>query len=267
MTRRSFDERWADAVHEELTAEAAAAAQARAQAPALAEADLAGLPAPVRRYVSASGAVGRPVPRNMRVDCDAVMRRKPGETGMPSTSTQLNGFARTRRLFLMKARMFGLPVRALHLYRGDAATFQVRVAGLATIVDMAGDEISRAETVTVLNDLCVFAPGAMADPRLAWEPLDDRSAAVAFTNGRWTVRATLLFNERDELVDFWSDDRPESADGGLVARRWSTPISDYRVIDGLRLPTHGEAVYARPEGPFTYGEFTIRSIRYDVSAA
>jgi hypothetical protein len=52
-----------------------------------------------------------------------------------------------------------------------------------------------------------------------------------------------------------------------VARRWSTPISDYRVIDGLRLPTHGEAVYARPEGPFTYGEFTIRSIEYDVAAA
>jgi len=265
MARRSFDQRWADAVQEELAAEAAG--RAGTPAPALAEADLAGLPAPVRRYVTASGAVGRPVPRNVRVDCDAVMRRGPGETGMQSTSTQLNGFARPARLFLMKARMYGLPVRALHLYRGDAATFQVRVAGLATIVDMAGDPISRGETVTVLNDLCVFAPGAMVDPRLAWEAIDDRTAAVVFANGRWTARATLLFNERDELVDFWSDDRPESADGGLVARRWNTPISGYRVIDGLRLPGYGEAVYARPGGPFTYGEFTIRSIEYDVAVA
>ncbi len=264
-TGRSFDERWAEAVRDELRAEAAARSQE--PAPILAEADLAGMPAPVRRYVAASGAVGRPVPRGVRVVCDAVMRRKPGEAGMRSTCEQVNGFARTHRLFLMKARMFGLPVRALHLYQGDAATFQVRLAGLATIVNMAGDGISRGETVTVLNDLCVFAPGALTDPRLAWEVVDDRTAAVMFTNGRWTVRATLLFNERDELVDFWSDDRPESVDGGLVARRWSTPLSDYRVIDGMRLPTRGLAVYARPEGPFTYGEFTIRSISYDVAAA
>ncbi|HYO42156.1 MAG TPA: DUF6544 family protein [Candidatus Limnocylindrales bacterium] len=260
MAGRSFDERWAEAVHDELGAGSTAPARV------LTEADLAGMPAPVRRHVVASGAVGRPVPRSMRVVFDAVMRRKPGESGMQATSTQVNVFGRPVRLFLMKARMFGLPVRALHLYRGDEATFQVRAAGLVTMVDESGDAISRAETVTVLNDLCVFAPGAIAAAPLVWAAIDDRRAAVTYTNGRWSVRATLLFNERDELVDFWSDDRPENADGARSERRWSTPISDYRVIDGLRLPTRGLAVYERPEGPFTYGEFTLRSIEYDVAA-
>ena len=55
--------------------------------------------------------------------------------------------------------MFGLPVRALHLYRGEDATFQVRVASLVNMVNVAGDEISASETVTVLNDMCAFAPG------------------------------------------------------------------------------------------------------------
>ncbi len=261
MTGRSFDARWAAAVRDEL-----AGTEAEEPATVLAEAHLAAMPAPVRRYVRASGALGRPVPRSMRLVFDAVMRRNPGESGMRATSTQVNVFRRPARLFLMKARMFGLPVRALHLYRGDEATFQVRAAGLRTMVDESGDAISRAETVTVLNDLCVFAPGALVDSRLAWTPIDDRTAAVTFANGRWTVGATVLFNERDELVDFWSDDRPESADGGFAERRWSTPISGYREIDGLRLPTHGEAVYARPEGPFTYGEFTTRSIDYDLAA-
>ena len=263
MTGRSFDERWAAAVRDELQALGNAGAPART----LAETDLTALPAPVRRYVVASGAVGRPVPRSMRLVFDAVMRRRPGEPGMRATSTQVNVFGRPARLFLMQARMFGLPVRALHLYRGDEATFQVRAAGLMTMVDESGDAISRAETVTVLNDLCVLAPGALVDPRLTWEAGDDRTADVTFENGRWTVRARLLFNERDELVDFWSDDRPENAEGGFAERRWSTPISGYREVDGLRLPTHGEAVYARPQGPFTYGEFTMRSIEYDVAPA
>ncbi len=80
------------------------------------------------------------------------------------------------------------------------------------------------------------------------------------------VSATLFFNERDELVDFTSDDRPQLVDGTWRPYRWSTPIEGYRVIDGLRLPTRGAAVYAHPEGPFTYGKFSLKAISYDVAA-
>ncbi len=260
MAQRSLDRRWEAAVAEEL-----AGTQPATGMP-LTEADIAALPAPVRRYVRASGAIGRPRSRSMRLDMDAVMIRKPGGPGMAATSSQVNVFDRPARLFLMKARMFGLPVRALHLYRGEDATFQVRVASLVDMVNVRGEEISSSETVTVLNDMCAFAPGVLTDPRLAWTGLDDRSVAVTFTNGSRRVTATLAFNDRDELVDFWSDDRPEGGDGNFVAARWNTPLSDYRVIDGLRLPTRGSAVYARPDGPFTYGEFTLRSIVYDVTA-
>jgi hypothetical protein len=246
-----------------VAAEFAAQPLAPATAP-LTSGDLAGLPAPVKRYVERSGALGRPAPQNMRVVFDADMYRSPGRAPMRSTAVQHTFFGRPARLFLMKARMFGLPVRALHVYREERATFQVRAAGLVTVVDLAGDEISRAETVTVLNDLCVYAPGLLVDPRLAWVPIDDRSAAVTFSNGPWRVAATVVFNERDELVDFWSDDRPEGSDGKIVPRRWNTPISDYREVDGMRLPMRGAAAYARPDGPFTYGEFTVRSIAYDV---
>lgn len=260
MAARSLDRRWEAAVAEEL-----ARNQEADNAP-LTEADLAALPAPVQRYVRASGAIGRPRPRSMRLDMDAVMIRKPGGPGMPATSSQVNVFDRPSRLFLMKARMFGLPVRALHLYRGEDATFQVRVASLVNMVNVRGDEISSSETVTVLNDMCAFAPGALADPRLTWGAIDERTAGVTFTNGSRCVTATLVFNDLDELVDFWSDDRPEGGDGHFVPARWNTPLSDYRVIDGLRLPTRGSAAYARPDGPFTYGEFTLRSIVYDVDA-
>jgi hypothetical protein len=258
MSGRSFAARWEAAVVEEHDA------QGHGPGPRLTEDALASLPQPVRRYVLASGAVGRPVPTSMRLAFDAVMRRSPADRGMPATSVQHNWFASPARMFLMQARMFGLPVRALHLYRNAQATFQVRVAGLLTMVDQAGDVISRGETVTVLNDMCVFAPGTLADPRLAWTAIDDRTAVVAFANGPHRVTATLAFNDQDELVDFWSDDRPESVGGGFVDRRWSTPISGYREIDGMRLPTQGTAVYARSEGPFAYGEFTLRSIAYDV---
>jgi hypothetical protein len=247
---------------EAVTAEFAA--QPLAAAPVLAEHELSGLPAPVHRFVRASGAVGRPRPQNVRVEFDASMWRKPGQAPMRATSIQYNFFGRPARLFLMKARMFGLPTRALHVYRDEAATFQVRLASLVNVVDQRGDGISDAETVTVLNDLCLMAPGALADPRLTWQPIDDRSSIVTFANGRRRVSATLVINDRDELVDFWSDDRPSSSSGTFVPMRWNTPMDDYREVDGRYLAHHGRAVYAYPDGPFTYGEFTLRSIAYDV---
>ena len=242
-----------------------AAQPIRPAAPLLTPADLAGLPAPVRRYVERSGALGRPRPQDMRVALDADMYRGPGQAPMRATSIQYTFFGRPARLFLMKARMFGLPVRALHVYRQEQATFTVRVASLVNMVDLRGDAISAAETVTVLNDVCLMAPGALVDPRLAWAPVDDRTAAVTFTNGPHRVGATLVFNDRDELVDFWSDDRPESSSGRFVPSRWSTPVDEYRDVGPLHLIHRGSAVYARPDGPFTYGAFTLRSIEYDVA--
>ncbi|MDX5318106.1 MAG: hypothetical protein LPK38_01905, partial [Actinomycetes bacterium] len=216
--------------------------------------DLAGLPDPVRRYIERSGAIGRPRPQNMRVTLDANMYRAPGQAPMRARSVQYSFFGRPARLFLMDARMFGLPVRALHVYREERATFTVRIASTVNMVDQKGPEISAAETVTVLNDMCLMAPGALLDPRLAWSPVDDRSAEVTFTNGPHVVSATLVFNDRDELVDFWSDDRPDSSSGTFIPMRWSTPIAEYRDLDGRHLLHRGGAVYHRPNGPFTYGE-------------
>jgi hypothetical protein len=254
----SFVQRWEQAIAEAL------AGIPGAPRPTLAESDVAVLPSPVARYVRASGAVGRPRPGSVRVENDALMRRAPGTAWMPSTTRQVNTFAAPTRSFHLRSRMFGLPVQALHLYRDQTATFQVRIAGLRTIVDQAGLGLSRVESVTVLNDWCVMAPGALVDDRLAWDAVDDRTARVVFTNGPHRVAATLRFNDADELVDFWSDDRPDTSSGCEVPMRWSTPLSDYRDFGGIRLASRGLAVYERPDGPFAYGEFTLRSVEYDL---
>jgi hypothetical protein len=241
-------------------------AQPLAAAAPLSEADLAHLPPPVQRYLRRSGAVGKPKTQNVRFEFDAQMWRKPGAAPMTATSVQHNFFARPARLFFMKARMFGLPVEVLHAYAGEQATMKVRVASLVNMVDLAGDELSTGETVTILNDMCFFAPGTLIDPRLAWEPVDDRTVKVTLVNGRRRGSATLHFNERDELVNFTSDDRAALLDDGTLRRsRWSTPVEGYREIAGRWVPTRGNAIYAYPEGDFTYGTFVLKGIAHDVA--
>jgi hypothetical protein len=239
---------------------------APASGPVLEEADLAPLPPPVRRWIVRSGAVGRPRVTSFRLEFEAQMFRKPGDAPMPSASVQYNRLDVPVRLFFMHSRMFRLPVEVFHAYAGDRATMKVRVAGMVDVVDEAGDTLSRGETVTVLNDLCFYAPGTLVDRRFAWEPVDDRTTAVTFTNGRHRVAATLHFDEAGDLVDFTSDDRPALVDGKFLRYAWSTPVRDYREIEGRRVAGYGAATYRYPEGPFVYGTFKLRSAAWNVAA-
>ena len=229
--------------------------------PVVTEADIAALPAPVQRYIRRSGAVGKPRPASVTVTYDAQMFSKPGAAAMTGVAVQYDRFDPPKRLFYLPTRMIGLPVKVLHDYDGIAAGMRVRVAGLLTMLDAKGADFSRIETVTLLNDLCLFAPGWLADARLTWEALDDLSAGVAFRNGPYRVSARLFFNAAGELVNFTSDDRGTiAADGTLTLRPWSTPMRDFKTLNGQHLGTYGEAVWNDPTGDFVYGKFTVTAI-------
>ena len=196
----------------------------------------------------------------MRVVLDANMYRKPGQAPMRARSVQYSFFGRPTRLFLMDARMFGLPVRALHVYRQEQATFTVRVASTGDIVDLSGPAISASETVTVLNDMCLMAPGALVDPRLAWEP-DRRPLGGRHLHQRSARRDCDAGAQRPPRAGRLLVRRlPDSSTGTFVPMRWSTPVEEYRECDGRHMLHRGGAAYLRPDGPFTYGEFTMRSI-------
>ena len=87
----------------------------------------------------------------------------------------------------------------------------VRLAGLVNVVcidgpDLTRTETRRTETVTILNDLCFYAPLRLIDPRLTWTEMDDTHARVTFAHGTNTVSAELVSNTVGELVNFVSDD-------------------------------------------------------------
>jgi len=244
----------------------AALAAAPLQPPLLlTDAEIEALPAPVQRYLRVTGSIGKPLVRNVHVAYDAEMFRQRGRPGMPGPAEQFDRFDTPRRLFFMRARMFGLPVAVLHDYEGTRASMTVRVASLFNVVDVHGDALARTETVTLLNDLCFFAPSWLADPRLAWRPIDDRHAGVTFTQGPHRVGATLEFNDAGELLNFVSDDRGAlQKDGSLRRVRWSTPMREYREFEGRRVATRGEAIFHDPEGDFVYGRFVLKAIRFDI---
>jgi hypothetical protein len=229
------------------------------------EADLSRLPEPVQRYLRAAGSVGQARVTNYRLRFRGRIRSAPDSAWMPFVAEQQSFADQPTRLFLMRARMFGLPVDVFHRSVGGHATMQVKLFGAIPIADARGDVMDRSEAVTLFNDMCLLAPATLVDPRVTWQTIDARSVRGRFTNGQQTIAAVLEFDDEGRLSNFVSDDRSRSSPDGttFTSLRFSTPVRDYRAFGSVRLASHGDARWHLPDGEFTYGEFDLEEIAFN----
>jgi hypothetical protein len=236
--------------------------------PLLVEGDLAHLPAVVQKYIRLNGAVGQPRVQNFHARFHGQIRSGPNARWMSFSGEQYNFYDEPSRLFIMNASMFGAPVQAYHRFIGPSATMRVKVASVVTMVDAKGPEMDEAETVTLFNDLCVMAPGALIDRRIRWQVIDAQTVSATFTNLSHTVQAVLSFNDRGELTNFVADGRGAmSSDGKSFAKmRWSTPVGDYRELGSHRVMTRGEGIWHSPDGDYSYLRFGLDAIEYNVGS-
>ena len=230
----------------------------------LTDEDIAHLPEPVRKYLRYVGTVGREKVKGYRVSIDGSMKTSRERDWADIKVKQYSFMDRVTRLFYLNLKMSGIPVLGLHSYIDTTATMLVKVAGLIPVVDGKGKEMDQSETVTFFNDMCIMAPAGLIDERIEWESVDSLTARATFNNKGIKVSAVLYFNEKGQLINFVSDDRFYSPTGKTYERvRWSTPVSDYKDINGFNLASYGEAVWHFPEGDFCYAKFNIRDIEYN----
>jgi hypothetical protein len=226
------------------------------------EADLQHLPQPVQLYLRYSGVVGKPYPHNMYVKFNGEMRSR-GKDYFPFTSEQYNFFNEPTRLFFMKGKMFGITVPGYHHYENKQARMNIKLFGLIDIVNIQSPELTKGETVTVLNDMCLMAPASLLNKQIEWEAIDSLKSKIIFTNGNIKVSAVLYFNEKGQLIDFISNDRYETNINQWLP--FSTPVSEYQPMNGMNLLSYGEAIWHYTDTAFTYGRFQVKTIEYNTT--
>jgi hypothetical protein len=194
------------------------------------------------------------------------IRSGPQARWMPFSAEQYNVIDPPARFFYLNSSMFLMPVQGYHRYIGTEASMRVKAAALFPVVHASGREMTRAETVTMLNDMCIMAPGALINRAIHWEPVDSQVVTAAFTNAGHTVRADLTFNDAGDLSNVMSNDRYQTSDDGATVRPmpWSTPVGAYRSFGAFRLPATGEGRWHDSTGEYPYIELTIDDVTYNV---
>lgn len=227
----------------------------------LTETDIKHLPESVKKYIRYSGSIGKPKVYHFKIKFSGKIKQNEKSEWMPFTSEQNNFMELPTRLFFMNAIMKHLPVAGYHAYLNGKAYMDIRLFSLFRVQYMDGIDMDIAETVTFFNDMCCMAPATLIDSRISWQEISHNNVAATFTNNGISIHAKLIFNDAGQLINFISDDRYDANAGKKLP--WSTPLRDYKEINGYNIAGGADAVYTYPEGDLIYGTFNRINVVYN----
>jgi hypothetical protein len=228
------------------------------------EAMLAELPAPVRRYLRASGVVGKPVPTVVRLRQTGRIRQDAKSAWMNIEAVEY--YSTNPPAFLWKARVpvLGVPVVLGRDRYGDGiGSILMKAASLVTVADAKGPEVSQGALMRYLNEMSWF-PAAFLGDNMRWKAIDNSSAEVTLTDSGLTATATLHFDGEGRLSNFVAK-RYRVVDHEFSFETWSTPMTAYGAFAGITVPVSGKGIWNLADGDLEYIDLTVTELEYDLA--
>jgi len=218
--------------------------------------DLERLPVPVRRWLEASGVVGRPRAVTVRLRQRGEFRTGAGKPWMPVTAEQYYavdppGFVWTVHTRMMKV----LPIAGRDRYAEGRGSMLIKLASLVTVADGSGPEFDQAALIRYLTEIVWFPSAALGDI-ISWEAIDDRSARATMRHAGVSASAIFTFDARGRVVSLAAD-RYMAADGGARLEKWLIPVTAWRTVRGVDMPAAGNAIWKLAAGDLDYFRWEV----------
>ena len=230
------------------------------------EKDLEGLPEPVQKYLRYTQIIGKERIRSVRLKQKGSIRTSQKQGWMPFSAHQYYTTDDPAFVWHANVKLFYLPLMKARdrFYKGKG-NMLIKLLPFITIADGSGDEMDQGTLLRYLNEMMWF-PTAYLDDYIQWEPIDSHSARATITVEGLSASATLYFNEKGEMTDFVAE-RYMSVGDEYSLETWSTPIEEYKEINGIMVPIKGEALWKLSSGDFSYIKLEIIDIEYDYPSA
>lgn len=224
--------------------------------------ELAELPAPVRRWLQASGVVGRGRAATVHLWQRGALRTKVDGAWLPAQAEQVFSVDPPAFIWRVDATMLGLlPIAGRDTYRGGHGRMLIEAGALLNIVNAADDKIDLASMLRYLGEIIWF-PSAALGPYVHWKAIDDDHARADLSFGGRVVSATFTFDRRGRVVRF---EASRYLGGGADAKLtpWFATCSTWRTFGGIEVPSQGEVGWQLVEGPFVYYRWEIVDLHFN----
>jgi hypothetical protein len=227
---------------------------ADADAARLSEGALAGLPAPVARYLRAVLREGQPLPRSVRIEWRGDFLVRPPDGWGPFTATQVVAIRPGGFVWDARMRMApGVSVRVRDGFVHGEGSMRAKALGLFTVVSVEGTpEIAGAALQRWLAEAAWY-PWALAPGQgVEWTPLDDTSARATTRVAGVTASIDYHFGPDGLVVRVYAAERGRDVNGRSVPTPWEGHLAEWGEGGGVRVPLAGEVAWLLPGGRQAY---------------
>lgn len=218
-------------------------------------ADLADLPEPVQRYFKHVLPDGTPYINNARLTHSGQFRTGEGKDWMNISGEQYFTAATPGFIWKGTTKLF----TARDMFIAGKGRLVVSLSSVFNIVDSKGEKIDQGELLRWLGESVWFPTNLLPGENLTWAAIDSLSAKLSFSYNGINIFYLVTFNEIGEITRletqrYMGEDNLET---------WVGLLTDYKEINGVKVPTRIEGTWKLPTGDFSYARFQVTKLEYD----
>jgi len=224
--------------------------------------DFEGLPEPVQKWLKNSRIVGKERIFTVRLKQKGLIRTNEGQPWMPAEAEQY--FTIDEPGFIWKTKVKMAPLLYLvgrDKYYEGKGNMLIKFMALITVVNARGKEIDQGTMLRYLGETVWFPTAALSN-YIKWEGIDSNSARATMSYGGVTASAVFKFNEKGEVINFVCK-RYMTVNDQYILENYSVHLKGYEQLNGVWIPTKGEAVWNLKTGDFSVYQFEITEIEYN----
>lgn len=226
---------------------------------------LAGLPAPVARYLEAVLVPGQPMVARVSMAHE-------GTFDMGTEAAKWRDFSSTQQVTVARpgfvwdgkiGMALGMPVRVIDAYAGGEGALIAKIFGLVPVARLeGGGAIAEGELLRWLAEAPWYPTALLPGQGVEWTAIDDRSAEARVTDGAVTVSLVYRFGPDGLVEGVRAASRGRTVGSDIVPTPWVGRWWGYRRRGGMMVPTEGEVAWELPQGLRPYWRGRVTELRY-----
>lgn len=217
---------------------------------------LENLPVPVQRYFRHVMKEGQPYISYARLTHGGKFKTDPKKAWVNIKGEQY--FTTEKPGFIWKGSTAMFTAR--DMYISDKGRLVVSLFSLLKIADGKGEKYDQGELLRWLGESVWFPTNLLPHENLEWTPVDNQTARLNFKHNGLSISYLVSFNDDGEITALQT--RRYMGENNLET--WIGKVSDYKEVNGIRIPTTIEAIYELKEGNYSYAKFNVETVEYNI---